>query len=173
MAVLLLLAAPTAVFASSHSDAGTRDHATGHGSNEFLVAVGDSSLSVSAHGDPKGGVTGHVRAKGDTDGAGPSEPFKLEGEVTCLRVSGNRAAIKYRFKHAHGSAEPFQGGGVQIFLEDNGNPAGGESVDRTTFDPPRPAGLFQLAESVCDDPSLRFGYDRIASGDFRVASASG
>jgi hypothetical protein len=151
-----------------------RDKATGSGTNQFLIVLGDAHLSVSAHSDPLGGSpTGHVRAQGDPDGDGPQEPFKLEGEVTCLQVSGNRAAIKYRFKHAEGSAEPFEGGGVQIFIEDNGNPSGGEAVDRTTFDPPQSPPLFELGASECDAPNTRPGYDQIESGNFSVHDAAG
>jgi hypothetical protein len=166
--ILFALAAPSLVFGShSGSAGGPRDFVTGSGTNQFLVAIGEAHLSVAAHAGP----TGHVRAMGDPDGAGPMEPFALEGEVTCLRVDGNRAAIKYRFKHAEGSAEPFQDGGVQIFIEDNGRPGHG-AVDRTTFDPPQPAGVFDLAASQCDDPNSRFGYDGIESGNFTVHDAS-
>jgi hypothetical protein len=149
------------------------DEAVGSGSNQFLVVLGDARLSVSAHSSALGeSPSGEVRAQGDPDGAGPMEPFKLEGEVTCLRVSGNRAAIKYRFKHAEGSAAPFEGGGVQIFLEDNGDPTGGEAVDRTTFDPPQSAPFFDLDATRCDDPNARLSYDGIESGNFRVADAT-
>ena len=149
------------------------DSAVGSGKNQFLLVLGNAHLSVAAHSDASGGdPTGHVRATGDPDGSGPMEPFKLEGEVTCLEVRDNRAAIKYRFKHAEGSAEPFQGGGVQIFIEDNGNPSGGEAVDRTTFDPPQTAGVFDLTANQCDDPNSREGsYDKIESGNFTVRDA--
>jgi hypothetical protein len=169
--VLLIFAAP---LHGSHSQGGdSQDFAVGSGANQFLFAVGDARLSGSAHSDPVGGFpTGHVHAEGDPDGAGPMEPFRLEGEVTCLKVSGNRAAIKYRFKHAEGSAQPFEGGGVQIFIEDNGDPQGGQPVDRTTFDPPQQAGVFEVAAGVCDDPNTRAGYDGIESGDFGVHNAA-
>jgi hypothetical protein len=152
---------------------GAGDEATGSGANQFLIAVGEARLSVSAHSGPLGeSPSGAVRAQGEPDGAGPTEPFKLEGEVTCLRVSGNRAAIKYAFQHAEGSAEPFQDGGVQIFLEDNGDPARGVAVDRSTFDPPQAAPAFDLDASRCDDPGTRVGYDQIESGNFRVDDAT-
>lgn len=172
VAALVLLAFP-ALGLGSHSRGGdSRDFAVGSGTNQFLVVLGDAHLSVSAHSDAAGGgPTGHVRAQGDPDGEGPNEPFELEGEVTCLKVSGNRAAIKYRFKHAEGSAEPFAGGGVQIFLEDNGDPQGGQPVDRATFDPPQPAGVYDAGASFCDDPNTRLGYDGIESGDFGVHDA--
>lgn len=150
-----------------------RDEAVGTGTNQFLIVLGDAHLSVSAHSGALGErPTGAVRAQGDPDGAGPQEPFKLQGPVTCLRVSGNRAAIKYAFRQAEGSAEPFAGGGVQIFIEDNGDPVGGVAVDRTTFDPPQPAALFALNQGFCEDPNTRLTYDQIESGNFGVSDAT-
>ena len=146
---------------------GPRIFGVGSGENQFLVAIGEARLSVAAHLDQQGRPNGHVRAQGEPDGPGPFESFFLEGEVTCIRVTANRAAIKYRFKHAEGSAEPFQGGGVQIFLEDNGDPRNGIAMDRTAFDPPQVAGEFDLAATVCDDPTIR-PYDQIESGNFVV-----
>jgi hypothetical protein len=173
LAVAAAVAAP-AVSSASHGGSGgeKRDFAVGSASNQFLIAIGEARLSLAAHSDPLGArPTGHVVAKGDPDGDGPAEPFKLEGEVTCLRVEGNRAAIKYRFKRADGSAEPFEGGGVQIFLEDKGPPSGGEAVDGSAFDPPQPAGAFQTNANVCNDPNLRL-YDEVESGNFVVHDAS-
>jgi hypothetical protein len=150
-----------------------QDFASGSGTNEFLVVLGEAHLSGAAHSGPSGeDPAGHIRAQGDPDGAGPMEPFQLEGEVTCLRVSDNRAAIKYRFKHATGSAAPFAGGGVEIFLEDNGNPVDGQPVDRTAFDPPQSASVYDLAATQCDDPDSRFSYDQLESGDFVVQDAT-
>src|SRR5215211_3499505 len=170
------LAIPTAPALGPLADARAAapgDSAVGSGTNQFIVVLGEAHLSVSAHSDANGdNPSGHVRATGDPDGNGPVEPFKLEGEVTCLEVSGNRAAIKYRFKHAEGSAAPFQGGGVQIFIEDNGDPVYGQPVDRTTFDPPQQPRVFDAAASVCDEPNTRLGYDQIESGDFGVHDAA-
>lgn len=161
--------------AASHkdSDGVNRDFVVGTGSNEFLFVIGDARLHVRAHSDPLGADPGgFVRNEGDPDGAGlPIEPFAVGGEVTCLRVDGNRAAIKYRFERAEGSAEPFEGGGVQLFVEDNGPPQGGEAVDATAFDPPQPAGIFDLDANRCDDPNLRL-YDQITAGNFRVHDAA-
>ena len=168
-AAVSLLCAPTAGVASHSGAGGPRDFAAGSGKNEFLVVIGEAHLSVAAHEAPPGGEpTGHVRAKGDPDGPGPMEPFALEGAVTCIDVTGRRAAIKYEFKHAEGSAEPFEGGGVQIFIEDLGEPRGGQAVDRTTFDPPQVAGEFQLTQDECQDPATREGFDQIQSGNFVV-----
>lgn len=165
-----LLALPV----GSQGQGGDRhDIAAGSGSNQFLIVLGEAHLSVGALSDPVGGrPSGHVRAQGDPDGEGPMARFTLEGEVTCLRAKGDRAAIKYRFKHADGSAQPFEGGGVQIFIEDNGDPQDGQPVDRATFDPPQQAGVFDAAAAECDDPDTRLGYDGIESGNFRVHDAA-
>jgi hypothetical protein len=156
------LAVLPAFASASHSgkDGGPRDFAVGSAKNTFITGT-PNHLMVSAHGF-EADVTGHVRAKGDLGGE-----FKLEGEVTCLRVVGNRAALKYRFKHAEGSAEPFQDGGVQVFIEDNratGQP------DRNTFDPPQPAGVFETNAHICSDPN-RTDYDPIDSGNYVVHDA--
>jgi len=157
------LVAAAGVANASHNGKvdGPRDFAVGAAKNTFVTGT-PNHLMVSAHGlGPD--VTGHVRAKGDLLGQ-----FTLEGEVTCLRVEGNRAALKYRFKHASGSAAPFEGGGIQVFIEDNGEPRGGQSVDRNTFDPPQPAGVFDTNANQCDDPTLRADYDPVDSGNYTV-----
>jgi hypothetical protein len=172
VSVVAAMASPAPGVLADARAAQPGDSAVGSGKNQFLIALGEAHLSVSAHSDAAGAdPTGHVRATGDPDGSGPLEPFRLEGEVTCLRVHDNRAAIKYRFKHAEGSAAPLEGGGVQIFLEDNGNPSGGEAVDRATFDPPQPAGAFEAAANQCNDPDSRTTYDKIESGNFVVRDA--
>jgi hypothetical protein len=165
VAGLALLTAAAGIASASHgSGAGPRDFAVGAAKNTFATGT-PNHLMVSAHG-AAAAATGHVRAKGDLGGE-----FTLEGEVTCLRVEGNRAAIKYRFKHATGSAAPLAGGGVQVFVEDNGQPSGGQAVDRNTFDPPQPAGAFDLNAAQCDDPTLRAGYDPVDSGNYTVHDA--
>jgi hypothetical protein len=154
----------------SHSGPGgsNREFAVGAAKNTFFQAFGPNHLMVSAHRDPAGGdPTGHVRAKGDIDGPGPMEPFAFEGEVTCVRVEGNRAAIKYRFKHAEGSGEPFEGGGVQVFVEDNGPPNQGQP-DANTFDAPQLAGAFDTNATDCSDPQQRQDYDPVESGNYTV-----
>lgn len=164
-AVLALTMAAAGIAGASHgSGAGPRDFAVGAAKNTFATGT-PNHLMVSAHG-AAAAVTGHVRAKGDLAGE-----FKLEGEVTCLRVEGNRAALKYRFKHATGSAAPFEGGGVQVFIEDNGNPRNGQAVDRNAFDPPQPAGVFDLTAAQCGDPTLRADYDPVDSGNYTVHDA--
>jgi hypothetical protein len=172
---LLLVAAASGSHAGPGGD--NHDYASGSGTNTFPTG-GPAHLMVSAHSDPSGAnPTGHVRAKGNLFTTEFPGPFTLEGEVTCLRVEpgptgGTRAAIKYRFKHAEGSAATFEGGGVQVFLEDNGNPQGGVPVDRNTFDPPQTAATFTPAlAAACDSPNSRFNYDPIDAGNYVVQDA--
>ena len=82
--------------------------------------------------------------------------FEVAGPVTCVRVEGDQAAIKYRFSQASGSAATFKGGGVEIFIEDNGNPVNGRSVDGSSFlapiPGPPPGGPPFHGPGVCPPP---------------------
>ena len=120
------------------------------------------------------GPTGQVRAKGDLDGdAGPLSPFAFEGPVTCLTVIGNHASIFYEFEHAE-PAE-FEGGGIQIFIEDNGNPVNGRSVDGSSFlapiPGPPPGGPPFHGPGVCPPPPAG-GYMQADTGNFIVHDAT-
>jgi hypothetical protein len=151
---------------------GGRDFAAGAGSSEFALGVlGEASFTLSANSGPDGSRPwGYVTAKGDPDGAGPVEPFTAKGHVTCLRVSGGRASIKWRFEEATGSAAAFAG--VQAFVEDNGPPRRGESPDRATLDPPQPAATFEATADECDDPNSRATYERLNRGNVTVNDAA-
>jgi hypothetical protein len=83
--------------------------------------------------------------------------FELEGPVTCLRVEGNKAAIKYRFARATGVAEPFKGGGIEVFVEPNANASG---------EPQFPA-QFNMAATQCDDPNM-VKFSPVRSGNYTV-----
>ena len=172
--VAVTAAAVAGCFAAAFATAGTSGAASGHdfavGStvNQFPTPAGPgfARLSVSAHSNADGTrPLGHVRARGTT--GAPGGEFKVSGPVTCLRVDGNRAAIKYRFAHATGSAAPFEGGGVEVFVEDNGPPRGGHAVDANAFRPPEPAGVFDAGAAQCDDPNTAT-YDTVTSGDYVV-----
>jgi hypothetical protein len=164
-----------AVLAPGGAAASGRDFAVGAGSNEFaLGAVGKASFALSATSAPDGAwPRGYVVSSGDPDGSGPLEPFTARGEVTCLRVSGNRASIKWRLDDATGSAASFEGGGAQSFLEDNGEPRFGQPPDRAATDPPQPAAIFAPTADRCEDPDTRSTYDRLEKGDITVHDAAG
>jgi hypothetical protein len=166
-----MVALPVASSAS-HSGSGGQKHDFVVGVSPNEVLLGQAHSSFAAHSDPLGGnPKGHVTTKGDPDGPGPIDPFKAEGDITCLRVEGNRATYKWRFSHAEGSLAPFEGGGIQAFLEDNGQPQNGMPVDATTVDAPQPAGVFDLTATQCEDPDSRVTYERINSGNFVVHDA--
>ena len=144
------------------------DLATGSALNQFPTPLGPgfARLNVAAHSDADGtNPRGNVHAKG-TIGI-PGGEFEVQGPVTCLRVEGNRAAIKYRFRTATGSAAPYQGGGVEVFVEDNGEPRRGQPVDRNAFQFPQFAGQFDTNAANCDDPD-NATYDTVTSGNYVV-----
>ncbi len=131
----LALAAALAVAAPCAAQAASRDYAVGTGTNQI------GRVSFAAHGGPSPfePVTGHFTAKGRLAeiGGAPVGEFKFLGPVTCLTVVGNRAGLFYPIENADPST--FEGSGVFITLEDNGNPASGEAPDRIGFLGPVPA----------------------------------
>ena len=152
--------------------AGPGDRATGSASNQFPTPAGPgfARLSVAAHSDAGGlDPRGNVNAKG-TIGT-PMGEFEVHGPVTCLRVDGNRAAIKFRLTRATGSAAPFLGGGVEVFVEDNGEPRGGQPVDANVSRPVEPAAVFDATADQCDDPNSAT-YDTVTSGNYVVRAGS-
>ena len=154
--------------ATAAAGGGPGDLATGSALNQFPTPSGPgfARLNVAAHSGPTGlDPRGNVHAKGTT--GFPNGEFEVQGPVTCLRVDRNRAAIKYRFSEATGSAAPFQGGGVEVFVEDNGEPRRGQPVDANAFQPPQPAGVFDTNASQCDDPNSAT-YDTVTSGNYTV-----
>ena len=167
--------APAAAGADDNGSGDTdgRDFVVGAGSSEFaLGAVGEASFALWATSDPSSArPAGYVTSRGDPDGPGPMQPFTARGPVTCLRVDGNRATIKWRIEHGTGSAEPFEGGGVQSFVEDNGQRRRGNPPDRAALDPPQPAGVFDLNARLCEDPDTRATYDPLERGDVTVHDA--
>ena len=78
---------------------------------------GPFALSVNDRGEGPF-AEGHARGSGVY-----VDYFEVDGPITCMRVEGNRASIKYRFKRASGPGAPPQGGGVQVYIEDNGSAA--------------------------------------------------
>jgi hypothetical protein len=81
----------------------------------------------------------------------------VSGHVTCLRVDGNRASIKYRFDRAGGSLEDFRGGG---------------RPDANSTDFPERHGVFDALgrHRQCDDPNAR-PYNPVDKGNYVVHDA--
>ena len=107
-AVTVLVAASTMalVTAGAVGASPPRDMAVGGANN----TNGFFQIGFSAHSEPLGeDPTGHVSARSRPQSGFPV-PFRFGGEVTCLRVSGNRA-IKYRFDRADNPL--LVGGGIE------------------------------------------------------------
>lgn len=157
--------------AATASAGGQADLAAGSALIHYPTPLGPgfARLNVAAQSDAMGlNPRGQVQADGTT--GVPMGAFHVAGPVTCLRVDGNKAAIKYQFDHATGSAAPFKGGGVEVFVEDNGPPRDGQPVDAVGYGPlstPQPAGVFQLTQSQCDDPTM-VTYSTVISGNYTV-----
>ena len=154
----LLMAVPTAGALSQSSVEGS---GTGH----FAETGGPFSLAANGRGEGPL-ASGWVRGSGVY-----VDSFEVKGPITCMRVEGNRASIKYRFERASGPGGPPQGGGVQVYIEDNGKPVRGQPVDRVATEPPQPPGVFDAAAGVCTDPRLNPAWTALESGDFKVRDA--
>lgn len=143
-----------------------KDEVTGEGKGP-LITTGHGKLKVDAFSSADGSNPGgKVRAQA-TIVTGQGTEAKVRGKVTCVRIDGHRATIKYRFDKAQGSLAAFEGGGIEVFIDDRGKAKRGRPVDRVGFMSPMPKGVFQLTEDQCDPPSLG-AYLDITKGDFTI-----
>jgi len=164
----------TALAASDVAAAAGREGAMGSGEGPFFTGVGSASFAFSATRDVDGtDPAGYVSTRGDIDGPGPFGSFTAAGEVTCVRVEGNRATFKWRFTHVTGALEPFAGGGIESYVEDNGVPRDGQPVDRVAIGPPLPAGAFEATAGVCDDPAVQPAWTQTTRGNVTVHDDAG
>ena len=178
---LTVMAATTAVLlpvapalASHAGSGGGRDFAAGSAKNMLIeVSPYPAQLRLSAHAfDDElptlpalfgaDAVTGHIVGSGVL----PNGEFKTAGKVTCLKVVGNRATIKYRFDRTAGPGAPSEGWGVQVFVEDNGS---GPTPDGNATDLPLPADVFDATADQCELP--RGPYNPVDSGNYVVHDA--
>src|SRR3954452_17761411 len=133
--VLIFAAACVALFVAvfaGAAGAAPQSSVVGSGTGHFAETGGPFSLSVTGRGEGP-------LAQGKVRGSGVYvDAFEVEGPITCMRVEGNRASVKYRFKKSSGPGAPPQNGGVQVYIEDNGKPISGQPVDRVATEPPQP-----------------------------------
>ena len=167
---VLCVAAPGAAAAPR----GSADSVAGSAKNMLLeVSPYPADLRLAAHGFDAElpGVTGLFAAtdvqgyavgSGELPGAGE---FRVQGEVTCVKVVGNRATIKYRFARTRGPGAPPAGWGVQVFVEDNGPPGAG-TPDGNATDAPLPPEIFDPTADQCELP--RGPYNPVDSGNYVV-----
>ena len=166
---LTLLA--TLALASPAAAAKDRDFVSGSAHNMLAeVSPYPADLKVTARGFDEelptlSGLFTTNSLKGYAFGSGelPNGAFQVEGPVTCLKVVGNRATIKYRFARTSGPGAPPVGWGVQVFVEDSGD----DSVpDGNATDAPLPPELFDPQADQCELP--RGPYNPVDSGDYVV-----
>lgn len=155
------------------AQAGTGDSVTGDGAIDLFGSF-RSQLTISASSGPNGErPVGEARTDGRFGGspfdagdalfsAAPAVPFSFSGKVTCLRVSGNKAVVKYGFEE---SADPavLKDGGIEVFITDNGV---GRN-DTIGFLPPQDAVTWQLTDPTRCDP-LDLSPFQVRTGDFQV-----
>jgi hypothetical protein len=152
----------TAACGLTPAAAWARDSAEGGANNTAgFFQIGLAAHSDNLGGDPNGNVSARSRPQ-----SGFPAPFKFGGRVTCLKVVGNRASIKYRFDR---SDNPFLlGGGIEIFVEDNGQPSTQATMDGAANGAPMPQALFEASGPArCDDPTLA-PYQPVDHGNFTV-----
>jgi len=166
-AALALAAAVGGVVASSAAAEGTLgDLVAGSAVNGFpnpVTGPGSTRLTVEgARSGPAGeNPSGFVNDVGSL--GSPMTAFELEGPVTCLRVEGNEAAIKYRFAKATGIAAGFKGGGIEVFVEDNS-----PQPDANAAGAPQTEAEFNEHATQCDDPNMA-PFSTVREGGYTVA----
>jgi hypothetical protein len=133
--------------------AGSKDRVNGGG--ELRTAPPGSSnppnhFSINAQSNPDG-----TDAFGILHFTSAQQGLRFDADILCLRVVGNRASILARFRHTKNEPPRLDGGGIVVFVEDNGNPQpGGQSSDRhqnTRLSAPRFDLMVQMG---CPDPTL-------------------
>jgi hypothetical protein len=156
-----------------------RQSVSGDATNKLLEHGGPARLKVSAKRQPNGNPTGYAYGSGDLFPAPLSgADFQVEGHVTCLRIepqldgSGAAASVKYRFEKTSGSAAPQQGGGVEVFIEDNGRPVHGKPVDANATGPPLSPEEFEASNpQSCDDPNVAGQpFNPVDSGGYSISN---
>jgi hypothetical protein len=153
----------------------------GDATNKFGEFGGPNRLKLWAHRTSETAVSGYAFGSGDLFPGVPIGDFEVEGHVTCLRVepqpdgTGTTASIKYRFERSSGSTAPPQGGGVEVFIEDNGKPVGAQPVDGNGTGPPLTPEAFEASDpQACDDPNVAGQpYNPVDSGDYELRNATG
>jgi hypothetical protein len=126
-----------AVFAAAGGAAGRYQLAAG-AAERSADAFAERHVAFSAHNGPDG-ITGEFTSIRPLPG-GPGAGVTFTGEVTCLRIDGNRAVIGGIIRHSPLAAEE----GTMFFaaVEDNGDPASGAPPDRVSaYDTGVPIGL--------------------------------
>ena len=109
---LLLTLALGAPVGATHQGEG--DRVFGSGQVEALA------FEVSARHFTTGAAAGEVHGHVSFTNTSHPEDFTVSGEVVCVAVMGNLAAVVGRITQTSESAASFMGGTIALFLTDNG-----------------------------------------------------
>lgn len=124
------------------------------GKVETVVGVLDSR---NRQGEVADRANGHVVLKNfDLD-----YPGEQQGKVVCIQATGNVATVVYQMTKSD-SVAGNPGDYRKLRLEDNGNPSGGQPVDRI-----QSSGVASPVPLDCETPILARG-GVITSGNIRV-----
>ncbi len=133
LALLLSLALGMSVANATHSNGegpDKRDFVRGTGQIAPTGNLLDFQLHVNAWSDPAGlAAQGHFTEHSKFPAGRDELDFDFSGEVTCLRVTGNRAVVGGRVEKSK-TGRPREGTGVLIWIRDAGE--GNEPNDAFT-----------------------------------------
>jgi hypothetical protein len=136
-----------------------RDRVVGHG---VVVRASKNHFAFRARSGPLGeNPKGHTHFHDNTTKDGTPRR-RFQGQVTCLRVSGNRATFVVDFRKVKNRS----GDGVVITIADNGNPPGPTSQDRIGVSD------FNGQPRPCPDPDLPRETGVVTRGDINVRDAT-
>jgi hypothetical protein len=123
VAALVAVAVPLSV---SFADSPNKDSVKGEGvilsraNNHFSYAVQSGPSGEDVHGEA------FVHDNTTKDGT-PTKNVQYQGPVVCLRVTGNRATFIIDERHVRN--RPDNREAAEVFVQDNGDPAGNASPD--------------------------------------------
>jgi hypothetical protein len=165
MSVLAVAIASLALAASASAGA-----TNSNSPNDFVVGGGQNN-------PPEPSPINHfaVNGKSDSDGSNPfgeahftatvvDPNKKFQGDVVCLNVVGNRAIVVFTFTHTKNQPPAFQDGWDIMYVEDNGEPNGGQSPDFVAND------LHPSTDPVadCHTAIFRRALNPLSSGNIQV-----
>jgi hypothetical protein len=134
------------------------------GAQRTADAFAERHVAFSAHTGPRGTSGEFTSHRQLPDGSGPAPLVTFTGEVTCLRIDGNRAVIGGIIRHSF--APETEGRMFFAAVEDNGEPSRGSPPDRV--------GAYFIGvppgDLTCDEAtSLYATLAPVESGNVRVS----
>jgi hypothetical protein len=156
LALLTSLALGSSAANATHSEGGGPHQDLVAGTGRFEVFPGEA---VKIHVNAKSGPSGEdARGRFSVNHEGF---YAVRGEVTCLSVVGNRATVGGEITQAQGELEGFEGFGILIIVEDNGE-----------GDEPNDGVISSVVATPPEQCSVPFEVRPIEQGDYIVHDAT-